>query len=113
MTSDCLIKSIFYPWYDGLTLCQDSNRFHVAFFMYKPIGPSALNDSCHEVFFCHFTILGSLFLNRTLLGGVESVRSESGSFFSHFTKLVTRYLLNFVGWCGIAAKRVRHSSIWY
>ena len=31
--------------------------------------------------------LGSLFLNRTLLGGVESLRSESGSFFCHFTKL--------------------------
>ncbi len=58
---------------------------------YKPIGPSALNDSCHEVFFCHFTMLGSFFLNRTLLGGVELLRSESGSFFCHFTKLVTCY----------------------
>jgi hypothetical protein len=57
----------------------------------KPIGPSALNDSCHEVFFCHFTMLDSLFLNRTLLGGVELLRSKSGSFFCHFTKLVTRY----------------------
>ena len=57
----------------------------------KPIGPSALNDSCHEIFYCHFTMLGSLFLNRTLLGGVELLRSESGSFFCHFTKLVTRY----------------------
>ena len=40
-------------------------------------------DSCHDVFFfcffCHyFTKLGLLFLNRTLLGGMESLRSESG-----------------------------------
>ena len=33
------------------------------------------------------TKLGSLFLNHTLLGGVESLQSESGSFFCHFTKL--------------------------
>jgi hypothetical protein len=34
-----------------------------------------------------YSTLGSLFLNRTLLGGVESLQSESGSFFCHFTKL--------------------------
>ena len=41
-----------------------------------------------EVFLLSFySKLGSIFLNRTLLGGVESLRSESGSFFCHFTKL--------------------------
>ena len=40
-------------------------------------------DSCHDVFFLcffclYFTKLGLLFLNRTLLGGMESLRSESG-----------------------------------
>jgi hypothetical protein len=40
-------------------------------------------DSCHEVLFCHFT--HSFY--RTLLGGVESLQSESGSSFCRFTKL--------------------------
>ena len=38
-------------------------------------------DSCHEVFFVYFTQVScvhSLFLNRTLLGVLESLRSESG-----------------------------------
>ena len=35
-----------------------------------------------------YSKLVSLFLNRTLLGGLVSLRSESGSFFCHyFTKL--------------------------
>ena len=46
------------------------------------------------------TKLGSLFLNRTLLGGVESLRSKLGSFFCHFTKLgllvINRILLGSV-----------------
>ncbi len=33
------------------------------------------------------TKLGSLFLNCTLLGGVESLQSKSGGLFCHFTKL--------------------------
>ncbi len=40
-----------------------------------------------------YSKLGSIFLNRTLLGGVESLRSESGSFFCHyFTKLGLLFL---------------------
>ncbi len=63
-------------------------------------------DSCHmflllsfysklEVFLLSFySKLGSIFLNRTLLGNVESLRSESGSFFFHyyFTKLGLLFL---------------------
>ena len=55
---------------------------------YKPIGPSVLIlvmmfsfsfYSKLEVFLLSFySKLGSLFLNRTLLGGMESLRSESG-----------------------------------
>ena len=41
------------------------------------------HNACHDVFFfcffcLYFTKLGLLFLNRTLLGGMESLRSESG-----------------------------------
>ena len=39
------------------------------------------------------TKLGSFFfLNRTLLGGAESLQSESGSFFCHFTNLGLRVI---------------------
>jgi hypothetical protein len=34
-----------------------------------------------------YSTLGSLFLNRTLLGGVELLQSKLGSYFCHFIKL--------------------------
>jgi hypothetical protein len=35
-------------------------------------------ESCHEVFFSYFTKLDLLFLYRSLLGGVESLRGKYG-----------------------------------
>jgi hypothetical protein len=51
-----------------------------------------------------------VFLNRALLDGLESLQRESS------IEAFGMYLIvNLVedGWCGIAAKRVRHLSIWY